>query len=307
MGFLRRNCFPRKLGEENICVFIFHHLKPPRIAFMREHFVPITLNSKVEELFRIHDCGTCHGKESLILDGRVLENSFVIQLITRGKGLFFSEPGNPESFEGETLILSKPGLWQAFGPLAGTSMEHHYLHVSGKLPFELFEGLKAQPKDIIPVKVDKLYRRAFTEISRQIQLKSRKGLHQAQARAYELIVETIYLFQNESPVFEQPLIEEFMTYLSEHQNAFDLDMTAFLKPRRITRKKFTLLFKQEMGTTPHQFWLNEKIGEAQSLLIKSELSIKEIANALGFRDEFYFSRLFKRKEGVSPTQYRRQF
>lgn len=274
---------------------------------MREHFVPITLNSKVEELFRIHDCGTCHGKDPLILHGRVLENSFVIQLMTRGKGLFFSEPGKPESFEGETLILSKPGVWQAFGPQSGTVMDHTYVHFSGKLPEALLQGVKRQVRDIMPLKVNKLYRRFFSEICRLVQLKTRKSLHQAHAQTYELIMETIFLFENQMPISQRPIIDEFMTYMSEQLQASELDLEGFLKTREISRAKFSRLLKQETDSTPHQLWLDHKIGEAQSLLVKSELSVKEISKALGFRDEFYFSRLFKKKEGVSPTQYRRQF
>jgi AraC-like DNA-binding protein len=274
---------------------------------MREHFVPIQLNTRVEELFRIHNCGNCKGFEPLIQDGRVLEEGYVIQLITKGRGVFASESGNFVGFEGETLILSHPGVWQAFGPQPGTAMEHTYVHFSGKLPVVLLEGLKGQDRDIIPLKVNKLYRRSFSEIGRLVQLKSRKALHQAHALTYELIMETIFLFQNQMPLSRRPIIDEFMTYMSEQLQASELDLEGFLKTRGISRAKFSRLLKKETDSTPHQLWLDHKVGEAQSLLIKSELSVKEIAKALGFRDEFYFSRLFKKKEGVSPTQYRRQF
>jgi AraC-like DNA-binding protein len=274
---------------------------------MREHFIPIQLNPRDEALFRIHNCGNCKGFESLIRDGRVLEEGYVIQLITKGRGVFASEPSNFETFEGETLILSRPGVWQAFGPQPGTAMDHTYVHFSGQLPSVLLEELNGQGRDIISMKVSRLYRRTFSNICRLVQLKSRKEVHQAHALTYELIIETISLFHHQLPASSRPIIDEFMTYLSKQLHALELDLEGFLKPRDFTRAKFCRLLKQESGSTPHQLWLDYKIGEAQSLLIRSELSVKEIAKAMGFQDEFYFSRLFKKKQGVSPTQYRQKF
>lgn len=53
-------------------------------------------------------------------------------------------------------------------------------------------------------------------------------------------------------------------------------------------------------------WIRETlVGEAKVLLFQSEYSIQEIATHLGFDDPSYFSRLFKKQEGVSPLEYRR--
>ncbi|MNV93132.1 HTH-type transcriptional activator Btr [compost metagenome] len=49
-----------------------------------------------------------------------------------------------------------------------------------------------------------------------------------------------------------------------------------------------------------------KIGEAKNILLNTELSMKEIGEALGYKDTFYFSRVFKRITGISPRSYRSQ-
>ena len=64
------------------------------------------------------------------------------------------------------------------------------------------------------------------------------------------------------------------------------------------------IFKGETGMTPYDFLLREKIDAAAELLRNSRKSVKEIAFMLGFHDEYYFSRLFKRKRGVSPKRFR---
>ncbi len=64
------------------------------------------------------------------------------------------------------------------------------------------------------------------------------------------------------------------------------------------------IFKDECGKTPYDYLLEEKIDAASELLIGSGKSIKEIAFMFGFHDEYYFSRLFKRKRGLSPRGFR---
>lgn len=73
-----------------------------------------------------------------------------------------------------------------------------------------------------------------------------------------------------------------------------------------TPDHFTRLFRQHLGLTPRAFILRARIERARELLVESGLSINQIADALGYRDAFFFSRQFKEKTGVSPSEYRAQ-
>lgn len=64
------------------------------------------------------------------------------------------------------------------------------------------------------------------------------------------------------------------------------------------------IFKKDFGLPPHQYLLERKIEIAGILLKESAKSIKQIAAEIGFPDEYYFSRLFKKRTGVSPSDYR---
>jgi len=65
------------------------------------------------------------------------------------------------------------------------------------------------------------------------------------------------------------------------------------------------LFRQETGYTPHKYLIHMRLQAAASMLASnySRNSIAEVARLSGFRNPLYFSRLFKQKYGVSPTQY----
>ena len=65
------------------------------------------------------------------------------------------------------------------------------------------------------------------------------------------------------------------------------------------------LFRAEIGIPPYRYVLNRKIDLACQLLSETGMSVRDVAAYLSFEDEFYFSGLFRRKTGFSPTQYRK--
>ena len=68
------------------------------------------------------------------------------------------------------------------------------------------------------------------------------------------------------------------------------------------------LFKKSTGSTPHQYLLRLRLHDAALMLSENcspKRTINDITRACGFLDPFYFSRMFKKKYGVSPSSYRK--
>lgn len=64
------------------------------------------------------------------------------------------------------------------------------------------------------------------------------------------------------------------------------------------------LFSKKFNMTPYQYYINCKIDMAKNYLINTNLTIAEIANALSYSDQQYFSYCFKKATGFSPRSYR---
>lgn len=68
---------------------------------------------------------------------------------------------------------------------------------------------------------------------------------------------------------------------------------------------FSRTFATVTGVRPQQFAINVRLDRARELLATTSLSVGEIAAAVGFAEIFYFSRLFKRRLGLAPSEFRR--
>lgn len=66
-------------------------------------------------------------------------------------------------------------------------------------------------------------------------------------------------------------------------------------------------FKRHTGYSPDAYFAFLKTQRARDMLLHTSANVKEIADALGFDDAFYFSRWFKQREEMSPTRYRETY
>ena len=64
-------------------------------------------------------------------------------------------------------------------------------------------------------------------------------------------------------------------------------------------------FREDNGISLHRYIINRLVQKAGMMLLLTDKNVQEIAAILGFDDEFYFSRLFKKKMNYSPREYRR--
>jgi len=91
----------------------------------------------------------------------------------------------------------------------------------------------------------------------------------------------------------------FSFHLSEPLSVREMAERANLSPSR-----FSALFKQRYGVSPHQYLMTMRINHAKDLLSTTELSQQEIASYCGFADIHHFSKTFKRLTATTPGQWR---
>lgn len=73
----------------------------------------------------------------------------------------------------------------------------------------------------------------------------------------------------------------------------------------LNKSYFVRLFRRRLGMAPMRYFNELKINAACHLLLDTDMTVAEISAHLGFAEEFYFSRCFKKFKGVSPAGFRR--
>ena len=86
----------------------------------------------------------------------------------------------------------------------------------------------------------------------------------------------------------------------------DLTLEEVSREVHVSPYYFSKLFKEQTGDNFINYLTQRRVETAKQLLADGMLNIKAICNAIGYNDPNYFSRLFKRFEGVTPTEYREQ-
>lgn len=97
--------------------------------------------------------------------------------------------------------------------------------------------------------------------------------------------------------------EGVLKYIDENYKR-NIPLSELAAIMNISTMYFSNYFKQVFHISPKQYILNKRLGESQRLLLESEMSVKEIAYAVGFENESYFSEFFSKKVGISALRFR---
>ena len=111
--------------------------------------------------------------------------------------------------------------------------------------------------------------------------------------------------QEETQGEERPIMT-ITRYLQEHLNE-DISLSILAEEFHLSAQYISQLFKSEIGVNFLAYLTNIRMERAKKLLLSTALSIGEISEQLGFGDYRVFTKVFKKSEGVTPSQYRRDF
>lgn len=98
-------------------------------------------------------------------------------------------------------------------------------------------------------------------------------------------------------------IRTIQRYIQEHYDE-DIQIVELAEKFHFSNSYVGSAFKKQLGITPLQYLIYLRINEAKKLLLKyPERPVAEIGKQLGYDDPYYFSRIFKKQTGISPSAY----
>lgn len=204
------------------------------------------------------------------------------------------------------IVIFRPGEVQNFYYLLKEKAEVYWIHFSGRECLKILEELGFGDKSFYHVGCHTLYERLFDSIIQELQLKKREFNRMCSAYTKELFVKMSrenYNLENPTEVYGDSVIqfvieEMFRDYkqalpIYEYAQKYNMSICWFIRK-----------FKACTGESPQQFLIKIRIHTACELLRSSSLQVAEIASLVGYENSLYFSRLFHKVIGMSPTKFR---
>ncbi|WP_316736019.1 AraC family transcriptional regulator [Pedobacter aquatilis] len=114
--------------------------------------------------------------------------------------------------------------------------------------------------------------------------------------------QNLYALSNTQESVNQNPIAYIIDYIKSNLNE-KINIDGLTDKACMSRATFYRLFKRELGISPNDFILSEKISKAKTLLANPAAKVTAVSYELGFSDANYFIRAFKKIEGVTPGNY----
>ena len=237
-------------------------------------------------------------------EGRIL-HEFQINYITEGSGIFENNHGKFTVKPGSILFIY-PGMWHRYRPNVKTGWKEHYIGFDGKIAHELITETNF-PKNtpVIHLGIREELIDTYLKIFDLVEKEEPGFQHIASGLVIKLLGYIISIQKQKGFSGKQiaRVIEEVRFNLRQNVEK-EINLEELAKKNNVGYSYFRKMFKKYTGISPGQYHLQLRLIRAKELLVSTDQSIKEISYSLGFQSIFYFSNLFKKKEGMSPLQFR---
>ena len=123
--------------------------------------------------------------------------------------------------------------------------------------------------------------------------------------ARQVMGQAIELRDRESKKQQRDLLNQAIGFIDGHYQEESVSLDKVAKKLNISPNYFSAIFSQEVGLTFIEYLTGKRIDEAKHMLRQTDKRSGEIAFAVGYKDPHYFSFVFKKVTGCTPSEYRR--
>ena len=205
------------------------------------------------------------------------------------------------------MILFRPGEIQFYYYYAPEKTEVYWVHFTGRHVESILEYYELpETENVFFTGTSPDYQWMYRQMIQELQLcrPNYEELLTLNLRHIFIMINRYIKEGKKSGSDIQNEIERATHYFNENYNK-PLNIDEYAESRHMSTCWFIRSFRQIVKVTPMQYILSLRMANAQSLLESTEYNISEIAEAVGYDNALYFSRLFHKHIGVSPSEYRK--
>ncbi|MCP5536283.1 MAG: AraC family transcriptional regulator [Akkermansiaceae bacterium] len=240
-------------------------------------------------------------------NGRVLDE-YQLVYITRGRGIFESSETRKMRISAGQVFLLFPGVWHRYHPTKKDGWDESWIGFHGDIAERLMDGFFSPNKAVVPIGYDQELLQLIRSVA-GLMRRSMPGYQQIiAARTMEALarVRSHSINHHAGGREISQKVHEARQYLLKH-SAETIDMEGLAKTLGLSYSRFRAVFKEHTGKAPNQYQIDIRMNKARELLRHTKLPVSGIAEHTGISCVYYFSRLFKNREGCSPSAYRERY
>ena len=232
---------------------------------------------------------------------------FQLSYIAAGKAHFHIN-GKEEIVTAGHMVLYRPKEPQKYEYYAEYQTEVYWVHFTGNNVTNILRsyGL-TKDKKIFYCGSGLEYQNHFRSMIQELQMCKDDYSEMLEIHLRQIFIKLHRYFNTVSKVNNSQIAEEIdkaTLYFTEHYNR-NICIEEYAKEHHMSTSWFIRNFKQYTGITPMQYILSIRIYNAEILLQNEHYNITEISNIIGYDNPLYFSRIFKKIKGISPSEYRK--
>lgn len=239
--------------------------------------------------------------------GRVI-NEYQILYITEGRGTFTTASAGKYSISEGDIFLIFPGEWHTYSPDPETGWKEYWIGFKGiNIDSRVAAGFFSKHSPIYRIGYNDTLISLFKEAI-QVAKKQEKHFQQLLAGIVNYMLGLAFSIDSNKKLknsMNLEFVNRARAFMLENIES-NIEIPEVADYLHISYSSFRHIFKQYTGIAPSQYYLNLKIQRAKDMLKSSTASIKEISYILHFDTPEYFTKLFKKKTGLTPSQFREQ-
>ena len=139
----------------------------------------------------------------------------------------------------------------------------------------------------------------------EVLAESGKNMESAIAYAKKMISQAIEIRDQNSGNKNRSILKTAVDFIDSHYMEEDISLNTVANVANISANHFSALFSQNMGQTFIEYLTSLRMNKAKELLRCTGMRSSEIAGEIGYKDAHYFSYLFKKTQGMTPSDYRK--
>lgn len=238
--------------------------------------------------------------------GRILHEYQIIYILDGG-GQFESAHQKLVSVNSGDFILLFPGEWHNYHPNQETGWYEHWLGFSGSYADQLVKnGFLSVTNPIINVGHSTELKNLFS-MAISYTLEQPSGYQQLLSGIVQFALGLCFV-QSQRIRFKNAEIVDKINHarqiMGERYNE-EFSMESIAKIIGLNYTTFRIEFKKYTGLSPKSYIEGLRINHAKALLKDTDLSSKEIAYQVGYNTPYYFCLTFKKKTGMTPSEFRK--